>query len=72
MIMNNIFSKLLVATTTSLIVCENVNLEPLWNALITLGISIISVLTIEGINWLRAYIKKHTPRVDKENKKDEQ
>lgn len=69
--MNTLPTKLLVATTTSLIVCENVNLEPLWNALITLAISIISVLTIEGINWLRAYIKKHTPKVDKEKKKDE-
>lgn len=70
--MNTLPTKLLVASTTSLIVCENVNLEPLWNALITLAISIISVLTIEGINWLRAYIKKHTPKVDKDNKKDEQ
>lgn len=63
--MNNIFTKLLVSSTASLLVVENVNLEPLWNALITLAISIVSVLTIEGVAWLRAYIKKHTAKEEK-------
>ena len=67
--MNNVITKILTASTVSLIVVENANLQPLWNALITLAISIVSVLTIEGIAWLRATIKKHTPKVDEESDK---
>ena len=60
--MNKLFAKLLVASSASVTVTEAVNLEPLWNALITLAVSLVSVLTIEGIAWLRAWFKGHTPK----------
>ena len=64
--MNNLALKLGISGVTSIAVVESVNLEPLWNALITLAISIVSVLTIDGIAWLKNYIKKHTDVDDKE------
>ena len=63
--MNNLALKLGISGVTSIAVVESVNLEPLWNALITLAISIVSVLTIDGIAWLKNYIKKHTDVDDK-------
>lgn len=60
--MNKLLAKLLVASSASVTVAEAVNLEPLWNALITLAVSLLSVLTIEGIAWLRAWFKGHTPK----------
>lgn len=67
--MNNLLIKLGVASTTSIVVTEAVNPAPLWNALITLGVSVITVLSIEGIAWLKAFIKKHTAKdTDEENK----
>ena len=68
--MNNLFVKLGVACSTSLVVTEAVNLEPLWNALITLALSVVSVLMVEGINWLRMFIKNHTKEKEDEDKKD--
>ena len=61
--MNNLIAKLSVACGTSLIVTEAVSLEPLYNALITLAISIVSVLTIDGINWLRTKLRKEIKRI---------
>ena len=66
--MNKLLAKLLVASSASVTVTEAINLEPLWNALITLAVSLLSVITIEGIAWLRAWFKGHTPK-DK-NKED--
>ena len=67
--MDNLFIKLGVAGTTSIILTEAVNPAPLWNALITLGVSVVTVLSIEGIAWLRAFIKKHTAKdTDEDNK----
>ena len=68
--MNNLFVKLGVACSSSLVVTEAVNLEPLWNALITLALSVVSVLMVEGINWLRTFIKNHTKEKEDEDKKD--
>lgn len=68
--MNTTLVKLGVACTSSVMVVEAVNLEPLWNALITLAISIVSVLTVDGIAWLKNKIKKDMEK-DKENKKEE-
>ena len=65
--MNNIIAKLTTAGTVSVIVSEAVNPAPLLNALITLGVSVITVLSIEGIAWLKAFIKKHTDK-DEDNK----
>ena len=64
--MPNLFTKIGIAGTTSVIVTEAVSLEPLWNALLTLAISIISVLAVEGVTWLKNKIIKHTDKVDKE------
>lgn len=67
--MDNLFIKLGVAGTTSIIVTEAVNPAPLLNALITLGVSIVTVLSIEGVAWLKAFIKKHTTKdTDEEDK----
>lgn len=66
--MNNVLVKLGLASTSSIIVTEAVNLEPLWNALITLAISIVSVLSVEGINWLKNYIIKHTKKDEDKEK----
>lgn len=65
--MRYILQKLGLAGTTSLVVAESVNLEPLWNALITLAISIASVLAVEGVNWLKQYIISKTAK-NKEDK----
>lgn len=70
--MNTLFTKLGVAGVTSVAVVEAVNLEPLWNALITLAISIVTVLSIDGIEWLKHKIKKDMEKDKKEeNKKEE-
>ena len=70
--MNTTLLKLGVACTSSVAVVEAVNLEPLWNALITLAISIVSVLTVDGIAWLKNKIKKdiEKDKKDEENKKE--
>lgn len=69
--MNKLLPKLLLASTASLTVTEAVNLEPLWNALITLAVSLLSVLTIEGIAWLRAWFKARTPKNNEDEKVEE-
>ena len=69
--MNNLIAKLSVACGTSLIVTEAVSLEPLWNALITLAISIVSVLTIDGIAWLRTKLRKEIKKDEDEMKEHE-
>ena len=69
--MNNLIAKLSVACGTSLIVTEAVSLEPLYNALITLAISIVSVLTIDGINWLRTKLRKEIKKDEDEMKEHE-
>lgn len=69
--MNNLLIKIGVAGTTSVALVETINLDPLWNALITLAISIVSVLAVDGIAWLKAFIKKHTHK-DKEDETHKQ
>ena len=68
--MNNLAVKLSVAFGSSLIVAESVNVEPLINALITFGVSVVTVLTIEGVAWLRSFLKKKTKQNEDENEKD--
>lgn len=72
--MNNIITKIGVAGTTSLVLTETLNLNTIYNALITLAVSILSVLSVEGINYLRKLIVSKTKKLEenKENKdKDE-
>ena len=70
--MNQLFTKLGVAGVTSVAVVESVNLEPLWNALITLAISIVTVLTVDGMEWLKSKIKKDIKKTEEESKKDKE
>ena len=66
--MNNLLAKIGLAGTTSLALTESLNLDVLYNALITLAVSVCSVLAVEGVAWLKNYIIKHTAKVDKTNK----
>lgn len=70
--MNRLLAKLALSAGASLTVVESAQLEGLWNALITLAISLISVLTIEGISWLKAYLKKKRLEAEAESKKYEE
>lgn len=67
--MNNIVAKLTASIGASLIVTESVNLEPLWTALITFAVSIITVATVEGIAWLKAWFKAKKAKSEAEEKK---
>ena len=67
--MDKIFTKLGIAFGTSFAVCESVNLQPVWNALITLAVSVITVLSVEGVSWLRAYFKKKKAKEENEESK---
>ena len=67
--MDKLLLKLGMAGTMSIVVSEAVNPAPLLNALITLGVSVVTVLSIEGVAWLKAFIKKHTAKdTDEEDK----
>ena len=57
-------AKIGLAGTTSLALTESLNLDVLYNALITLAVSICSVLAVEGVNWLKNYIISKTKKVD--------
>lgn len=69
--MNNLFNKLIIASGASLVVTENVQLQPLWTALITLGVSVVTVLTYEGVELLRAWLKKKKAQQESEQRKYE-
>lgn len=69
--MNNLATKLTLAGTASVITTEAVNPAPLLNALITLGVSIVTVLSVEGIAWLKNFIKKHTKSDEEEKDKED-
>lgn len=66
--MNNLLTKLGVASTSSIIVTEAVNLDALWSALISLGVSILSVLAVEGISFLKAWFLKKKKDLDDSSK----
>lgn len=74
--MNTLAAKLGLASASSLIVVESVSVEPLLSVLITLAISIVSVLMVEGVQLLKKYLRKKIDDLeknksskDKENKK---
>ena len=70
--MKNLIAKIGVAGSTSLVLTESLNLDVLYNALITLAVSVLSVLAVEGVNWLKNYIISKTKKVDKEEKEDKE
>lgn len=69
--MNNAINKIIVASGASLIVTENVQLQPLWTALITLAVSVVTVLTYEGVALLKAWLKKKKAQQEAEQHKYE-
>ena len=70
--MDRLLSKIILASGTSLVVTENVQLQPLWTALITLAISIVTVLSVEGVAWLKAWLQKKRAKEEAEEKKYEE
>lgn len=70
--MNNLINKVIIASGASLVVTENVQLQPLWTALITLAVSVITVLTAEGIAWLKAWFNKKKAKEEAEQHKYEE
>ena len=68
----NTFLELGVATGTSIIVAESLQLDNLWTALISFAVSLITIVGGELIKFLLAYFKKKTQELEKkEEKKDE-
>lgn len=67
--MNHVLSKIGISFGVSVAVNENVSVEPLLTALITLGVSVITVLSVEGVAWLRAWLKNK--RAKEESRKKE-
>lgn len=66
--MDKILTKIGVAFGVSVAVNEAVNLQPLWTALITLAVSVLTILSVEGTAWLRAFLKaKKAKREAEEN-----
>lgn len=68
--MKSILAKMGIAGTTSVVLTEALSLDTLWSALITVAVSVLSVLAVEGVNWLRETIIKHTPKNKKEETQD--
>ena len=66
--MDKILTKIGIAFGTSVAVNEAVNLQPLWTALITLAVSVVTILTVEGTAWLRAYLKAKKAKREAEEK----
>ena len=67
--MRYVLQKLGVAVPTSVILTESLNLDVLYNALITLAVSVLSVLAVEGVNWLKNYIISKTVKVKNNDSK---
>lgn len=65
--MNDLLTKMGVASVSSVTITEAVNLDRLWSAMITLCVSILSVLAIDGINLLKSYLKKKKDEVEKDS-----
>lgn len=65
-----------VATTTSTVVATSVDASPLLTALISLGVTIVTVVGSELVKFLVAFFKKKTAELekkdeDKQDKKEE-
>lgn len=61
--------ELIVAAGTSTGICLSVNAEPLVTALITLGVSIVTIVGGEVVKFLVAFFQKKTKEI-KEDTKD--
>ena len=70
MILSNgavVLTELAVSTGTSLAVATSVDATPLLTALITFGVSIVTMVGGEIIKFLVAYFKKKTKELNKED-----
>ena len=64
--MNDFINKLIISSGASLVVTENLQLQPLYTALITFAVTLITILTYEGGAWLKAYLKAKKAKAEKE------
>lgn len=69
--MKHLFVKLGTAFSASVVVTEAINLDVLWNALITLAVSVLSVLAVEGVDWLRKYIVSKIRQINSKDDKSD-
>ena len=53
-----------VAVPTSMAIATNVTVEPLITALITFGVSVVTLVGGEVIKWLVAFFKKKTQDIE--------
>ena len=60
--------KLALAFGTSTVLAESLSLEPLWTALITFGVSVVTLVGGEVIKWLVAFFKKKTHDLEESDK----
>ena len=63
-------SELTVSTATSTGICLAVNAEPLLTALITLGVSLVTVVGGKLVEFLVAWLQKKTKDIKEEDTKD--
>lgn len=66
--MNNLASKVGVASVSSITLTEALNLDMLWSALISLAISVVSVIAIDGLSLLKTWLKKKEKDIDDKSK----
>ena len=59
-----------VAVPTSMAIATNVSVEPLITALITFGVSVVTLVGGEVIKWLVAFFKKKTQDIENKDKKE--
>lgn len=69
--MNQLLTKIGLASTSSLILTEAINLDTLWSALISVAVSVLSVLAVEGVNVLRAYFNSKSRKYENTENKDD-
>ena len=68
--MNKLLTKLGVASVSSITLTEALTLDALWSALISLGVSILSVLAVEGISLFKSWILSKKKQLDDKSKED--
>lgn len=68
--MNTTLIEVGVSTGASMGVAMAVNAEPLLTALITLGVSLVTVVGTELVKFLTAWLKKKREDIEKEDKQD--
>lgn len=66
--MKDLLTKLGVASTSSVVITEAISLDTLWSALVSLGVSILSVLAVEGISLLKSYLLSKKKELDEKSK----